>query len=496
MIKENTNNIDDILESLPPDAKVIDVGGSYAPFNRADVIIDIIPFEDIRFNQARGKGKARITKENYIQFDICSKNPWPIKDKTFDYSICTRMLEDIRDPIGVCSEIVRVSKAGYIEVPSKFYETTFGLEIKGLAGASHHRWIVDIFEGKLRFTFKHLYVHKKFLNKNKNKFDVNDEKIFLHFEWKDDFQFFENHINDGGEIFEYLLGRKISEKEKWAIYRKCQDRNFIINWLAYFKNTNNFFAKIFQRIKGRKDFISYTEHNKDYEGQFGIDSFRKVKTRYETENKFEIAGFRKAIDKSGNKDIHIDIGSGGGWLLFKTSPLFKRVIGIEPSKAACDNVSTLIKECDVHNIELINSDMTDAIKGLHLQIPVFFTTAVVLSHIRNFCVKEFLQLLNTDAVPMGSTFYFCERYDKNIQQRLWYIRRKYWWAKNLPEWQLEFFDIEDNGYKGGIYGKKVGRNNVKNTYAPTMKENISWFLDGIRQKIMRIGRFIKRSIKI
>jgi hypothetical protein len=245
----------------------------------------------------------------------------------------------------------------------------------------------------------------------------------------------------------------------------------------------------------KKDLKSYIEHNKDYEGQFGIDSFREVKAKYEAENMFETAGFKKAIEKSGNKKLHIDIGSGGGWLLFKTSPLFERVIGIEPSKAACDNVTELIKEYGTKNVELINSDMTDAITKLHLQTPAFFTTAVVLSHIRDFYVKELLSLMDTDAVPMGSTFYFCERYDKNMQQKLWYIRRKYWWAKNLSEWQLEFFDVAGGGYKGGIFGRKVGKAQVTNAYIPTFMDNILWFIDGIRQKILRVGRFIKRLFK-
>ena len=237
---------------------------------------------------------------------------------------------------------------------------------------------------------------------------------------------------------------------------------------------------------------SYAEHDKDYQGQFGIESFRKAKTDYDASGMFEKDGFKKAIDMTPVRKLHIDIGSGGGWLLFKTSPFFEKVIGVEPSKTACDNVSILIKEYETHNVELINSDMIDAIKNLHLQTPAFFTTVIVLSHIKDFYVKEFLQLLNT--IPENSTLYFCERYDKNMQQNLWHIRRKYWWAKNLSEWHLEFFDIEANGYKSGIFGKKIGNANITNTFTPTIKENILWLIDGIKQKILRVFRFIKRSI--
>jgi hypothetical protein len=245
----------------------------------------------------------------------------------------------------------------------------------------------------------------------------------------------------------------------------------------------------------KKDLKSYVEHDKDYKELLGVESFRKVKYEYDTKNVFETDGFIKAINKSGNKKLHIDIGSGGGWLLFKTSPLFEKVIGIEPSKAACDNTSILIKENNFRNIELINSDMVDAVKKINLKSPAFFTTAIVLSHIKDSYVKVFLKLINTEVVSTGSTLFFCERYDKNIQQNLWHIRRKYWWANNLSEWQLEFFDIENTGYKSGIYGTKVGKEKVTETYKPSLKENFLWLMDGIKQKMLGIGRYIKRFLK-
>jgi len=42
--------------------------------------------------------------------------------KEVDFVSCSHVLEDLRDPIRVCEEIVRVGKRGYIEVPSKTAE--------------------------------------------------------------------------------------------------------------------------------------------------------------------------------------------------------------------------------------------------------------------------------------------------------------------------------------------------------------------------------------
>ena len=58
--------------------------------------------------------------------------------------VCSHTLEDLRDPLWVCRELIRVAKAGYIEVPSRLFETIIGMERPGQAGLSHHRWLVDV----------------------------------------------------------------------------------------------------------------------------------------------------------------------------------------------------------------------------------------------------------------------------------------------------------------------------------------------------------------
>lgn len=235
MLKIIHENSQAIAESLPKDYLVLDVGGAEAPFQRADYIIDVIPYEEIKWVQQRGDGQARFTKETYVQHDICSREAWPFKDKQFDYVFCSHVLEDIRDPLWVCSELMRVSKAGYIEVPSKLFETTFNLEAKDLAGACHHRWLIDVTENKLRFTFKHFYIHSKVLNKNKKHLNQHADEMLLRIQWEDNFEYFENWLLSGKEIFEYYLERPVTELEKWKIVRKLSPYNFFSAWARYVK---------------------------------------------------------------------------------------------------------------------------------------------------------------------------------------------------------------------------------------------------------------------
>jgi hypothetical protein len=145
---------------------------------------------------------------------------------------------------------MRVSKAGYIEIPSRLFEMTFDLEAKGLSGATHHRWLIDLHENKLRFTFKYFHIYYPFINKNKLKLPQDCEDMVLKLEWKDSFDFFENWLNSGKEIFEYYLGHPITEKEKWRIYRKLSTHGVISAWARYFKNTSPLFNKIFSNFLG------------------------------------------------------------------------------------------------------------------------------------------------------------------------------------------------------------------------------------------------------
>ncbi len=253
MIKQATESIDVILNKLKDSEKVVDVGGASAPFRRADYIIDYVPYESINWNQLKGDGdKPRFSKETYVEFDICSRKPFPFADKFFDYSICSHVLEDIRDPLWVCSELMRISKAGYIEIPSRHYETTFGIEEKNLAGASHHRWIIELKDKTLQFTFKFMYVHTKYINHNRSKAERNSPEMFLRMEWNDTFDYKENWLNSGREEFEFFLERPITEKEMWAFHRKADSRIFPLNWLSYLKNTNPYFQALFQWFKKMK----------------------------------------------------------------------------------------------------------------------------------------------------------------------------------------------------------------------------------------------------
>ncbi len=200
----------EIVKDLPADFKILDVGGAAAPCARADYIMDYVTFEKMNRNQIWGGDKLKCTKETWIEHDICDRKPFPFADKFFDFVICSHVLEDIRDPIWVCSEILRVGKAGYIETPSRLYETSYGIEAKKLAGAVHHHWILDLFEGKIRFTFKYPWVHLPWLAHHT---PPQGDARFFKILWEGDFGFFENYQHGGIDVLDYLTDKKNSEED-------------------------------------------------------------------------------------------------------------------------------------------------------------------------------------------------------------------------------------------------------------------------------------------
>ena len=154
-----------LLESLAPDAIVLDVGGWADPFERADWVIDLMPYETRGLYQREGwvqarEERERFTARTWIQRDVCDREPFPFADKELDFVVCSQTLEDVRDPVWVCSELIRVARAGYIEVPSRLEEQSWGVN-GDFVGWSHHRWLIDVSDEGIEFVVKLHSLHSR-----------------------------------------------------------------------------------------------------------------------------------------------------------------------------------------------------------------------------------------------------------------------------------------------------------------------------------------------
>ncbi len=150
-----------IRELLTDDDLVLDVGGGASPFPRADYVLDLLAYEERGlYGQPPDPATEQFTERTWIRRDMCKRERWPFDDRSFAFSVCSHTLEDVRDPLWVCEELIRVSRAGYIEVPSRLEEQSYGVH-GPWAGWSHHRWLVDLAGDQLTFVFKPAVLHAR-----------------------------------------------------------------------------------------------------------------------------------------------------------------------------------------------------------------------------------------------------------------------------------------------------------------------------------------------
>ena len=205
-------SLERILSTVDDGAIVLDVGGWAKPFNRADVVLDYMPYATRGLYGSDGPGPERFSSSSWIQWDMCAREPWPLADKEIDFAICSQTLEDVRDPVWVCSELIRVAKAGYIEVPSRLEEQTYGIQGPWV-GWGHHHWIVDTSPDRVEFVFKHHVIHGKADTHFPAAFLAHlsaDDRVQA-FWWEDNFSFEERTFADPESLNEYLHSFVASE---------------------------------------------------------------------------------------------------------------------------------------------------------------------------------------------------------------------------------------------------------------------------------------------
>ncbi len=199
-------NVEKVLECVHPGDVVLDVGGWACPFNRANLVIDAEPFETRGYYRTLGRPASQggpaeaFDRTTWIQRDLCARQPWPLADKSVDFAICSHTLEDLRDPLWVCSELVRVARAGYVEVPSRAAEQSRGWERPGIAGLSHHRWLIEIEPGRVRFLMKYHLLHADWRYSFPRSFlaSMPESRRVQWLFWEDSFEYEERTIHGSG----------------------------------------------------------------------------------------------------------------------------------------------------------------------------------------------------------------------------------------------------------------------------------------------------------
>jgi hypothetical protein len=141
--------------------------------------------------------------------------------------VCSQTLEDVRDPVRVCAEIVRVGKAGYIETPSRLEEQSYGVQGPWV-GYGHHHWLVEVSGDRIEFVFKHHVMHGRESDHFPAGFHdtLTPEECVATLWWKESFEFGERVIEDAAELDPYLADfvsaelakRDLKRRRRWFVF--------------------------------------------------------------------------------------------------------------------------------------------------------------------------------------------------------------------------------------------------------------------------------------
>jgi len=194
-------NQQEVFQRIRETDLVVDIGGGAQPLKRANKIVDVIPYDKRGSFGSIGSMPERFRKEDWIVRDLCMREPLPFKDKEVDFVFCSHVLEDVRDPIWLCSEIVRIGMRGYIETPSRLAESCRGMEDFRYPGYMHHRWLIEYDPGKCEIVFFH---KSQLLNTDRNFVNILTGSTTLSFFWEGNFGFKEEILIDSKAIRENL----------------------------------------------------------------------------------------------------------------------------------------------------------------------------------------------------------------------------------------------------------------------------------------------------
>lgn len=179
----------EVLANLDPDWFVVDVGGWANTIWRANMVIDIEPYETRKISSNELFGP-----ESWIQMDFGGFEPvhLPFPDKHVDFIWCQQTLEDLASPFGLMRELIRVAKRGFIEIPSREWEITVGVDSPHFAGFCHHHWYGELIPNGDDFIFEMTHKSPYVFEHGSRQGDPITR--YLGFTWEDGFDFREKKL--------------------------------------------------------------------------------------------------------------------------------------------------------------------------------------------------------------------------------------------------------------------------------------------------------------
>lgn len=160
--------------NIHPDDFVLEIGSGHNPKTRSDILCDKFINDDLQ------RGGSIVADRPLVEAD---GQYLPFADASFDYVICSHILEHVENPELLIRELTRVASGGYVETPSEIAERLYGWP--------YHNWIVNLVDDRLviqkkvvESQFGQLFHALAVHDKNFARFHVTHHKLFLvQYEW-------------------------------------------------------------------------------------------------------------------------------------------------------------------------------------------------------------------------------------------------------------------------------------------------------------------------
>ena len=193
-----------------PNKTILNMMENYCVTNKCEKILEIGPGK-VPFKLATDFIGSNETIKSYIEIDI-DKQVFPYPDTHFDFIYCRHVVEDIQNPDFALSEMLRISKRGYIETPSPLIEITKDVDAAPLSekycGYIHHRYIVwsNIQKNEIYFLPKYSCILDHML-------DINDDVK------RDLYNLINNYPVYWNNYFTYNIGDNLENRPNVIMYK-------------------------------------------------------------------------------------------------------------------------------------------------------------------------------------------------------------------------------------------------------------------------------------
>ena len=122
-----------------PTWRVLDLGSGHNPHPRANVIVDRY-LEDTE--EVAGRSGRAVVRSANQALVVADGSALPFADASFDFVICSHVVEHVTEIDAFCSELNRIGVRGFIETPGKYAEY--------LRHPRYHVWFVGTAQRRAR----------------------------------------------------------------------------------------------------------------------------------------------------------------------------------------------------------------------------------------------------------------------------------------------------------------------------------------------------------